>query len=169
MLGVGAAATGAVCPGAGVAAAAVAAAVAAAAGEKRGHHWAKCWTSIEQTTWLRKYNSFSYIRTYLIDFVISTSCILYYIISNKSSAMKIANLQIFFRRHIRNACNTSKFITGKRLMKTCWSSLVKKCPWYVTLFMMLLIIPQKFNKCFPNISNATESLTSIFLHFQYTY
>jgi hypothetical protein len=86
MLGAAAAATGAVCPAAGAAAAAgvaaavaaVAAAVAAAAGEKRGHHWAKCWTSIEQTTWLRKYNSFANIRAYLIDFVISTSYILYY-------------------------------------------------------------------------------------------
>jgi hypothetical protein len=73
MLGAAAAATGAVYPAAEVAAAVVAAAVAAAAGERRGQHWAKCWTSIEQT-----YNSFANIRAFLIDFVISTSCILYY-------------------------------------------------------------------------------------------
>ncbi len=98
MLGAGAAATDAVYPAAEVAAAAVAAAVAAAAGEKRGHHWAKCWTNIEQTAWLRKYNSFLNIRANFIDFVISTSCMLYYtVISNKSCAMKIANFQkIFF-------------------------------------------------------------------------
>jgi hypothetical protein len=116
MLGAGAAATGAVCPAAGVAAAA--AAVVAAAGERRGQHWATCWTNIEQTAWLRKYNSFLNIRAFFIDFVISTSYSLYYNIK-QILCNEIANLHIFFRRHIRNACNNSKFITGKRLIKTC--------------------------------------------------
>jgi hypothetical protein len=124
MLGAAAAATGAVCPAAGVAAVVAAAAVGAAAGEKRGQHWATCWTSIEQTTWLRKYNSFANIKAFLIHFVTSTSCILYYNIQ-QILCNEIANLHIFFHPHIRNACNTSKFITGKQLIKTCWCSFVK--------------------------------------------